>query len=69
MSAPNTNIDRQKQRHRWPLIGIGAAMLFGALIAVLIAFDATGDAGSTPPEGAVDAAPAEAADPATAPAN
>lgn len=34
MSAPQTNIDRQKKRHRGPLLGIVAAVIF-ALALVL----------------------------------
>jgi molybdopterin-guanine dinucleotide biosynthesis protein A len=32
MSAPQTNIDRQKRRHRGPLIGILAGLAFVAIL-------------------------------------
>lgn len=34
MSAPETNIEKQKKRHRGPLIGFGAAGVFVAIILV-----------------------------------
>lgn len=35
MSAPDTNIDRQKKRHRPVLIGIAAVLLFAGTIFLL----------------------------------
>ena len=32
MSAPDTNIDRQKKRHRGPLIGIAIGALFAFVL-------------------------------------
>lgn len=36
MSAPDTNIDRQAERHKPSLIGIRGAMIFGVLMIVLM---------------------------------
>lgn len=36
MSAPDTNIDKQKKRHKPSLFGIGGAAVFGVVL--LIAF-------------------------------
>lgn len=33
MSAPNTNLETQRKRHRGPIIGIIAGLLFVALVA------------------------------------
>ncbi|MDW4497481.1 hypothetical protein R5H30_05770 [Sulfitobacter sp. D35] len=44
MSAPDTNLDKQKRRHRPSLIGIWAALAFGAIIALLLVFNVFGDA-------------------------
>ena len=38
MAAPDTNLERQKRWHRWPLIGIGASVAFGILMMVLWLF-------------------------------
>lgn len=35
MSAPDTNLDKQKERHAPSLIGMRGAMIFGALMLVL----------------------------------
>lgn len=32
MSAPETNVDTQKKRHKFPLIGIALAVAVGALM-------------------------------------
>ncbi|MGB3554981.1 MAG: hypothetical protein WBA25_10110 [Jannaschia sp.] len=32
MSAPDTNIEKQKKRHAGPLIGIGAGVVFAAIL-------------------------------------
>lgn len=40
MSAPDTNIEKQEERHRPALLGIRGAMLFGALMLLgLIVFN------------------------------
>lgn len=36
MSAPDTNIETQERRHQSSLMGIKGAMLFGALMMVLL---------------------------------
>ncbi|MBS8227564.1 hypothetical protein [Vannielia litorea] len=56
MSAPDTNIEKQKKNHSGPLLGIGAAVLVGVLaIAAWLTWSA--DEGNTPrdatPEGGV----------------
>ncbi len=39
MSAPNTNIEKQKSRHAPSLLGVGAAVVFGGvMIVALIAY-------------------------------
>lgn len=55
MSAPNTNIERQRRRHRGPLIGMTLAVIF---VLALFAMWLTGQIGSTP---APSTAPAPAA--------
>jgi hypothetical protein len=50
MGAPDTNLERQKRRHRWPLIGIGVAVAFGVGMMLFWLFGTVSDA--TPPEGA-----------------
>ena len=54
MSAPDTNIETQKERHAPSLIGIKGAMIFGALMLVVIfgySMMSDGDAGATAYEG------------------
>ncbi len=56
MSAPDTNIEKQKKRHSAPLLGIGAAVVVGVVaIGIWLAW-AAGE-GNTPreatPEGGV----------------
>ena len=50
MSAPDTNIDKQKKRHKGPLGGIALALIFAGILFVgYVAFEIlAGDA----PEGA-----------------
>lgn len=51
MSAPETNLDRQKRNHRGPLIGIGAVATFAlALFFALTVW--LSDAGQTPGDAA-----------------
>jgi len=38
MSAPDTNIEKQKEMHRSPMMGIKGAMIFGALMLVGVMF-------------------------------
>ena len=38
MSAPDTNIETQERRHAPALIGIKGAMIFGALMIVILGF-------------------------------
>lgn len=61
MSAPDTNIDRQKRRHRGPLVGMAAVILFATAIgAYYLGYLAT--EGSTPgePEVQIDGRTGEA---------
>lgn len=39
MSAPDTNVNKQTRRHRGPLIGIAAAILFAAVLAFIFLAD------------------------------
>jgi hypothetical protein len=32
MSAPDTNLEKQEKRHAGPLIGIGAGVIFAAIL-------------------------------------
>lgn len=56
MSAPDTNVKRQASRHRWPLIGIAAVVVFGGLMALLITIQGMNDPGA-PVEELPQAAP------------
>lgn len=47
MSAPQTNLDRQRKRHRGPLIGIALVTLFALAVIVYWLFEEV--AGSDPP--------------------
>lgn len=38
MSAPDTNVDKQERKHKPSLWGIRGAMLFGALMIILLLF-------------------------------
>lgn len=44
MSAPQTNIDRQKKRHRGPLLGIGAVVAFALALLLALSVWLTDDA-------------------------
>jgi hypothetical protein len=57
MSAPQTNIETQKRRHRGPLIGMAVAVLFGVMLIVywLLEESATADN----PQGSEDPAQTE----------
>ena len=62
MSAPNTNIETQKERHQGPLIGMRAAIIWaGVLLALLVVWTVYN--GNTPEEtGAqVEVAPGQGA--------
>lgn len=79
MSAPQTNIESQKRHHRWPLIGIAAAIVVGVILGAMMMIGATDDPGApvenlngetvAPSEAAVETAPStEAETPAEEPA-
>ena len=36
MSAPHTDLDKQEKRHKAPLLGMGAAVMFAAVLLVLM---------------------------------
>ena len=36
MSAPDTNVERQKKKHKPSLLGIGAAAVFGVTMIVIL---------------------------------
>lgn len=44
MSAPDTNIEKQKKRHRPPLIGIASAVIFGVGMLIILGFFVLGNA-------------------------
>ncbi|GAA6174970.1 hypothetical protein [Sulfitobacter pacificus] len=59
MSAPDTNIEKQKDNHKAPLLGVKGAIGFGALMLILVlgftmanSNDPQGDAGLNPVDGA-----------------
>ena len=57
MSAPQTNIDRQKKRHRGPLLGIGAVVAFALALLLALSVWLTDDAMPLPentPTGTTD---------------
>lgn len=57
MSAPQTNIDRQKKRHRGPLLGIGAVVTFALALLLGLSVWLTDDAMPLPentPTGTTD---------------
>ncbi|SFI40176.1 DUF2273 domain-containing protein [Jannaschia pohangensis] len=45
MSAPDTNLDRQKKRHAGPLIGIGAGIVFAIILLVVYMSNVAGEPG------------------------
>ena len=49
MAAPDTNLERQKRWHRWPLIGLGASVAFGILMMFLWLFGTVSDADTQSP--------------------
>lgn len=62
MSPPDTNLERQKRRHRPVLIGIGAVLLFALIMMIALAFNVTNGELSETPEAApdqTDSAPAD----------
>lgn len=48
MAAPDTNLEKQKRRHRGPLIGMGVSVVF---VAVLLFWLFGTDSVETPPDG------------------
>jgi len=61
MSAPQTNIEKQKRWHRGPLIGMALATIFGfAMIFFWLMYEASnGDSPVTAPLDSNETAPAE----------
>lgn len=58
MSAPDTNLERQRRNHVPSLLAIALSMLFGVAIGLAIAYSALDDA-DTPPDGAMTTAPSD----------
>lgn len=52
MTAPDTNIEKQKSRHRPALVGIGAAV--AAILVFVVLAQMAPDDDATPPTGASD---------------
>lgn len=48
MSAPDTNVDKQEERHKPALLGIKGAMLFGVLMVLIVIFLAVMRGGDEP---------------------
>ncbi len=68
MTAPNTNLKKQERRHRWPLIGMAAVLIFAAVLGVIFLAGGgeevvvpAGDDASPAPEGIVPATPGDPA--------
>ncbi|SEN08074.1 hypothetical protein SAMN05216227_100750 [Pseudorhodobacter antarcticus] len=59
MSAPNTNIERQKRRHKGPLLGLAALLIAVSLIFVLFLGNETSPDTSLLGEGAAGTVPAD----------
>lgn len=57
MSAPDTNLNRQKSRHRGVLIGLGAVVGFALLLFLGLAVNVA-EQGQTPGEAPATTAPA-----------
>lgn len=47
MSAPDTNIEKQEQRHKPSLIGMKGAVVFGALMLLLVVIFSVARGGDT----------------------
>jgi hypothetical protein len=62
MSPPDTNVEKQKRRHRPALIGIGAVLLFALIVMIALVFNVTDGERPETPQAApdqTDMAPAE----------
>ncbi|RBI84531.1 hypothetical protein DRV85_11255 [Rhodosalinus halophilus] len=62
MSPPDTNLEREKRRHRPALIGIGAVLVFALIVVFALAVTVTDGERPEQPQAAPDAtdtAPAE----------
>lgn len=46
MSAPDTNLEKQKRRHKGPLVGIALALLFGVGLVAYWSFYVSATGGS-----------------------
>jgi hypothetical protein len=66
MSAPQTNLERQKRRHRGPLIGMAVGLIVVGILFVLFLGDTSNEDGTLIGEGAQKVAPEAAG--TTAPA-
>jgi hypothetical protein len=58
MSAPDTNIEKQKKRHAGPLIGITAGLVFACIIGIAVLMMTSPEQG----EGEADIVPSPDAD-------
>ena len=63
MSAPKTNIEKQKRRHRVPLIGI-AASIAAVIVFAIVIWSRTSENADDVPQPAVNDPPAAATAPA-----
>lgn len=57
MSAPRTNMEKQTRRHRWPLIGMAAVVIFGTFLILYWVFEEaaqTEQPGATAPTGSAN---------------
>ena len=71
MSAPQTNIEKQKRWHRGPLIGMAVVAIFGVGMVFFWMMDeaSNGDSPTKSPEGSGLSEPAPTAPPASTPMN
>lgn len=50
MSAPHTNVETQKRRHRGPLIGMALVVIFGVALIVYWQFEEAAQGNSPTPD-------------------
>ena len=65
MSAPDTNIEKQKKRHAGPLVGIAAGIAFVAVLLVIYLVTVSGSGDELPGPTAMPQEDTETAAPAT----
>lgn len=59
MSAPRTNLEKQKRRHIGPLIGMAVVVLFGVVLMVYWLFEEAAESDVPPQDETIESAPAD----------